>query len=257
MPPSRAAVSAPSEKKRRFHESWTFLIIVCIGVPVLFRSFFFAPFHIPSGSMKPTLLIGDFIFVSKSAYGYSRFSFPLGLNLFEGRAGGDEPKRGDIVVFRPPTNNRTDFIKRLIGLPGDRIQMIRSELYINGTRVKRQRSGSFWDTDEDTGQKRELAQYTETLPNGVSYETLDDVANGSTDNTKVFTVPEGNYFFMGDNRDHSADSRTNVVGYVPAENLIGRARVIFFSTTGRLWKLWEWPQTLRRDRLLRTLPEGK
>ncbi len=263
--PSRVSASAPTkpaaaakitEAGKPFHETWTFLIIICITLPILFRSFVYAPFHIPSGSMKPTLLIGDFLFVSKHSYGYSRYSFPLGIKLYDGRKGGALPKRGDILVFRPPLEVRTDFIKRLIGLPGDRVQVKHGELYINGVIAPRKRIEDFRDEDED-GTAHSIPRYIETLPNGVTHEVLDDVSEGEADNTEEFTVPDGKYFVMGDNRDHSMDSRFREVRFIPAENLVGRAEVIFISTKGSLWKLWQWPYTLRTERIFQPLPEGK
>ncbi len=241
------------KKKLRFYESWTFLILVCIVFPLVFRALIYSPFHIPSGSMKPSLLIGDFIFVSKSSYGYSRYSFaipllaPRGIGMFEGRKFSEQPKRGDVIVFRPPPTPHIDYIKRLVGLPGDRIQMKNGELYINGDKVERKRVEDFTDTDED-GNTRIIRHYKETLPNGVTYSVLDDELDGEWDNTEVYKVPEGHYFLMGDNRDNSADSRTPAVGFVPAENLVGRADVVFISTEDNLWKFWKWPWTMRGER---------
>lgn len=229
-----------------FYETWTFLIFFCIVVPLLIRSFFYTPFHIPSGSMKSTLLVGDYIFVSKYAYGFSRYSFPLSPPLFEGRVSAKEPERGDVIVFRLPTDTDVDYIKRLIGLPGDKIQVVEGELYLNGGRVKREPIGDF--ADEERGGQR-ITRYIETLPNGRSYEILDEVQNGTLDNTPIYTVPPGHYFFMGDNRDNSTDSRVlKTVGYVPAENLVGRAEIIFLSVRDSLWKVWTWLETMRKDR---------
>lgn len=245
------------EKKRPFHESWTFIILLCIGFPLLFRSLAYAPFHIPSGSMKPTLLVGDFLFVSKSSYGYSKYSFPLSPDLFSGRLLGEKPKRGDIVVFRPPSDTKTDYIKRLIGLPGDTIQMVNGELYLNGEKVKRVEDGVFEDAGEEDSRPRTIKRYIETLPNGVSYHIIDDINGSSTDNTPLYKVPEGHYFMMGDNRDHSADSRTRVVSYVPEENLVGRGDIIFFSTSSHFWEVWKWPTHVRPERVFTVLPGGK
>lgn len=234
-------------KEKSFYDSWTFIILVCLVLPIAFRSVAYAPFHIPSSSMKPTLLIGDFIFVSKYAYGYSRYSFPLGVPFFTGRTGDERPQRGDVVVFRPPSTPNIDFIKRVIGLPGDTIQMRGGELFINAKKVERMPMEDFVDEEED-GTVRRIKRYIETLPNGVSYATLDDEPTGRLDNTRMFKVPEGHYFMMGDNRDHSADSRTPGVSYVPEENLVGQAKIIFVSTSSKLWKFWEWGDSIRTER---------
>jgi signal peptidase I len=213
------------------------------------RSFLFQPFNIPSGSMEDTLLIGDYLFVSKSTYGYSRYSFPFGIIPFEGRfAVMSDPKRGDIVVFKFPPDNSTDYIKRLIGLPGDRVQMKEGVLYINDVAVPKEKIDDYVETIG--GEPRNIPRYRETLPNGVSYEVLDRDPQGNLDNPQVFVVPEGHYFMMGDNRDNSADSRVDV-GYVPFENFVGKAQIIFFSTNGeaRIWEVWKWPFAIRYDRL--------
>lgn len=241
------------------HETFKTLA-VAISLAVIFRSFFFEPFHIPSGSMKDTLLIGDFIFVSKSSYGYSRYSFPLGLPLFEGRKlEFSQPQRGDIIVFRPPSMPRIDYIKRLIGLPGDTIQVRGGVLYINGEEVKRERVEDYIEQMPEgfaSMRVHHVPKYRETLPNGVSYYVLDDTPVGEVDNTGVYTVPEGHYFFMGDNRDHSVDSRyLDKVGYVPAENLVGRANVIVVSVKEdkSILAFWDWPDTFRSGRFWRGL----
>jgi signal peptidase I len=206
------------------------LTIVALLSPLLIRVFLFQPFNIPAGSMKPTLLVGDYIFVSKYSYGYNRYSFPFSppLALISGRVLASEPERGDVVVFRLPRDPSTDYVKRVIGLPGDRIQMINGVLHINGTPVKREQIEDFVETDN--GQEVHVKQWRETLPNGVSHQTLDLIDNGFYDNTKEYLVPAGHYFMMGDNRDNSSDSRIeSAVGYVPAENLIGRVQNMFWS----------------------------
>lgn len=228
-------------------------IAVAVALAVIFRSFLFEPFHIPSGSMKDTLLVGDFIFVSKYSYGYSRYSFPLGLPLFEGRVGGNrEPERGDIVVFRLPREPHIDYIKRLIGMPGDTIQMKNGVLHINGQAVPKVREADFIEHQPGhVNRIRHVPKYRETLPNGVSYYVLDSEADNIVDDTGVYTVPEGHYFFMGDNRDNSIDSRfTDDVGYVPAENLVGPARVIAISVEEgeSLLAFWKWGSSLRFER---------
>ena len=220
-------------------------------IALVIRTFLFQPFNIPTGSMIPTLLIGDYLFVSKFSYGYSQHSFPFSPGLFSGRILGSSPERGDIAVFKLPIDNRTDYIKRVIGLPGDEIQMRNSVLYINGTPVPRERIEDFVERDP-YGNVRRHPQYLETLSNGVSYTTLDLVPNGLGDNTGVYRVPAGHYFMMGDNRDNSSDSRVpSSVGYVPFENFVGKAQIIFFSTDGTapIWAFWRWFDATRWDRM--------
>lgn len=243
----------PSTTKRQGEGHETFkTLFFAIALALLIRSLLFEPFHIPSGSMKDTLLVGDFIFVSKSSYGYSRYSFPLGLPFFEGRIfDGDTPRRGDIIVFRLPENPRIDYIKRLIGLPGDRIQVRDGILFLNGEEILRERVADYVETDLSGLRVRHIPKYRETLPNGVSYFVLDDTKGGEVDDTMEYVVPEGHYFFMGDNRDHSVDSRyLDRVGYVPAENLVGRAQVIVLSVEEgeSLLKFWKWDESLREGR---------
>jgi signal peptidase I len=207
------------------------LAIAVLFSPLLIRTFLFQPFNIPAGSMKPTLLVGDYIFVSKYSYGYNRYSFPFSppLALISDRVFASEPERGDVVVFRLPKDPSIDYVKRVIGLPGDRIQMVNGVLHINGTPVKREQIEDFVETDEN-GREAHIKQWRETLPNGVSHSTLDMIENGFYDNTKEYRVPAGHYFMMGDNRDNSSDSRVeNAVGYVPAENLVGRVQIMFWS----------------------------
>ncbi len=231
-------------------------IIFAIVLAFVFRSFLFDPFHIPSSSMKDGLLVGDYLFVSKYSYGYSKYSFPFGgLLPMDGRIFESQPERGDVVVFRQPKNTRIDYIKRVIGLPGDRIQMKNGILYINDTPVPRDKNPDFVETIE--GQTiTNTRSYTETLPNSVKYTILDAVQDGPADNTFIYTVPENHYFMMGDNRDNSQDSRfLDEVGFVPAENLIGKAQIIVFSVEEGtpIWQFWTWPWTLRFDRFFKTI----
>jgi len=245
--PGGEAVKKPAKKQ----ESWLEVvktIVYALLIAGVIRSFLFQPFNIPSGSMEDTLLIGDYLFVSKAAYGYSRYSFPFGLVPFNGRFMASAPKRGDVVVFKFPGDNATDYIKRLIGLPGDRIQMKDGVLYINDKAVPKVRVADY--VEDLGGTRHHVPQYRETLSNGVSYNVLDRVTQGELDNTQVFVVLEGHYFMMGDNRDNSADSRVNV-GYVPFENFVGKVEFLFFSTHGkaRFWEIWKWPADIRYERI--------
>jgi signal peptidase I len=230
-------------------------VIYAILIALVVRTVAYEPFNIPSGSMVPTLLIGDYLFVSKFSYGYSRFSLPLGLPLFSGRIFSHWPERGDVAVFKLPTDNSTDYIKRVIGLPGDHIQMRNGILYINDQPCPRKRIEDFL-YQENNGAVIPLAQYIETLPNGVKHRIIKMGDSGPLDNTQVYNVPAGDFFMMGDNRDNSQDSRVlSAVGYVPAENLVGRAEFIFFSTDGsaRLWEFWKWPFAIRYSRLFHSV----
>ncbi len=220
--------------------------LIAIGI----RTFLLEPFNIPSGSMIPTLLVGDYLFVEKYSYGYSRYSFPFSPPLFSGRIFGSLPKRGDVAVFALPRDPSIDYIKRIIGLPGDTIQVIHSQLYINGQECPRRYDGMYMETDQ--GPPIEVRRYTETLPNGVSHSILQESDNGPLDNTGVYKVPPGFVFAMGDNRDNSEDSRVlSAVGYIPIENLVGKAEFIFFSVDAQepWWEFWEWPFEIRWGRL--------
>ncbi|NBX03532.1 MAG: signal peptidase I, partial [Alphaproteobacteria bacterium] len=188
------------KKKKSSWDETIRTIVYAILIAVVFRSFAFEPFHIPSGSMKSNLLVGDYLFVSKYSYGYSRYSFPLGLPLFKGRIGGSEPKRGDVVVFRPPSQPRIDFIKRIMGLPGDKIQVKQGVLYINGAPLPRHQVDDYTD-NENPRNVHPISRFEETLPEGKVVGVLKERDNDYANNTPVFTVPEGHYFMMGDNRD--------------------------------------------------------
>jgi len=224
-------------------------IFYAILIALSIRVAAFEPFSIPSGSMIPTLLVGDYLFVSKSAYGYSRYSLPFGLPLLpEDRIFFEEPERGDVAVFKLPRDNSTDFIKRVIGLPGDRIQVKAGILHINGQPVERRKIEDHI-YENAPGQFSRINQYIETLPNGREHliaERSDD--NPGSDTPTIYTVPEKHYFMMGDNRDNSNDSRFPGVSFVPRENFVGRAEFLFFSIDGTAWKIWTWLDKLRPSR---------
>lgn len=229
-------------------------LVYAIAIALFVRTFAYEPFNIPSGSMKPTLLVGDYLFVSKFAYGYSKYSLPLSLPLFSGRIFGSLPERGDVAVFKLPTDNKTDYIKRIVGLPGDRLQMIDGLLHVNGEAVDRQAAVPF--VDDMDGRQVAVARYQETLPDSDRHHYILDLTDrGRLDNTPVFEVPAGHVFAMGDNRDNSLDSRTDAVGYIPIENLIGRAELMMFSVNGtaRIWEPWKWPWAIRYDRIFKRI----
>lgn len=229
------------------------VIIEALLLAVLIRTLAFQPFTIPSGSMMPTLLVGDYIFVNKFSYGYSKYSLPFSPDLFEGRIFGSDPERGDVVVFRKPSEPDVDYIKRVVGLPGDRIQVTNGVLSINGQPVPKQPDGNFTsDYKRDPG--TDVPVFRETFDNGASFDTLDQVPDSEGDNTREFLVPAGHFFMMGDNRDNSRDSRFDV-GFVPAENLIGRASFITFSIGNdtSFAEIWKWPSNMRWNRLLKAV----
>ncbi len=228
-------------------------VVYAVAIALFVRTFLFEPFNIPSGSMKPTLLVGDYLFVSKYAYGYSRFSLPFGLPLFEGRIFASLPERGDVVVFKLPSDESTDYIKRVVGLPGDRIQVRGGVVYVNGEAARLEPVGEV--EDEEGGRRLRARVLREYLPGDRDHLIMDLGPDGRFDDTGVFEVPEGYIFVMGDNRDNSLDSRSSHVGFVPLENLVGRAEIIFFSLRpeARFWEIWKWPWAVRFERLFQPI----
>lgn len=258
-----------------FSELWEIVktLLWAAVIAIVIRTFAYEPFNIPSGSMVPTLLEGDYLFVSKMAYGYSKFSFPGGLVPVEGRIWEGAPTRGEVVVFRPTREPETDFIKRVIGLPGDRIQVREGRLYINDVMVERQRIEDYVNSDNRAEGKE---QYLETLPGGVTHRIIESLGDaGPADNTPVYIVPADHYFMMGDNRDGSNDSRAirlgeqcgtgtidesnkdclDTVGFVAKENLIGPAKILFWSygSSFRWYNPITWVTALRFERLLNVI----
>ena len=240
------------------------VIIQALLIAFVVRTFLYQPFNIPSPSMYPTLRVGDYVFVSKLSYGYSKYSFNFSLGIsgvewvkccsmidFPGRVVlADTPKRGDVAVFKLPTDTNIDYIKRVIGLPGDRIRVENGVVFINDVAIKKERIEDYNDLYEN-GAQTPVPQYEETLPNGVKYHVLDTSPVSAADNTDEYVVPAGHYFMMGDNRDNSQDSRyLDKVGYVPVENFVGRADIIFFSISpnARLVEVWRWPFVIRWGR---------
>lgn len=226
-------------------------VVIAGAIAFTFRSFAFEPFNIPSGSMLPTLLIGDFLFVSKYSYGYSRHSLPWSLPVIPDRIFFTPPERGDIAVFRYPADTSIDYIKRIIGLPGDTVQVKQGRLYINGEMMPRTPDGIFEERDQYNRVVR-LQRYVETLPNGVQHYILERSDNHPFDNTPLYTVPKDHFFAMGDNRDNSADSREQrSVGYIPMVNLVGKAELMFFSidTDSKNFGIYGVPGGIRWERI--------
>ena len=225
-------------------------ILLAIFIAILIRTFIVEPFNIPSGSMKPNLLIGDFIFVSKWSYGYSRHSLPFSIPLMPKKIFSKYPKRGDIVVFKTPADNRTDYIKRVIGLPGDKIRISNGSIIINDNLILRKKLKDFLDIDSKGNFKR-IRQYKEYFKD-IEFNVLDITDQSQADNTQVYQVPENHFFVMGDNRDNSQDSRfLNMVGYIPMENLVGKAQFIFFSLeNARFFQIWKWYKAIRFSRIM-------
>ncbi len=243
------------ENKKHSWDDTIKTVVIALLLALTFRSFAYEPFHIPSGSMKSNLLVGDYLFVSKYTYGYSRYSFPLGMVPIKDRIWKSEPQRGDVVVFRLPVNTRVDYIKRLMGLPGDHIQVKHGIVYINGKPLPRTRIDNYVD-DENRLSVKSVPRFEETLPEGKIINILKERKFGIADDTEEYIVPEGHYFMMGDNRDNSRDSRyMNEVGFVPAANLVGRAEMVFVSVddTIRWYNPISWFTSMRLDRFFQTI----
>ena len=227
-------------------------VALAVFIALLIRSFVAEPFNIPSGSMKPNLLVGDFIFVSKWSYGYSKHSLPFSLPLIPSKIFSKLPKRGDVAVFKTPEDNRTDYIKRVIGLPGDEIRVVNGEIYLNQNKILRKKLNDFIDNDNNVFIKR-IRKYEEYHDN-LTFEILDIMDDGIVDNTELFIVPDGYFFVMGDNRDNSQDSRFKTVGFIPIDNLVGKARFIFFSLeNSRFLEIWKWPKAIRGNRIFKKI----
>jgi signal peptidase I len=252
-PEQETPTTATEQPKLTDADSWwdlTRILIYAVLIALVERTLLFQPYNIPSGSMEDTLLIGDYVFVEKFSYGYSRHSLPWGRLLPSfGRLWAAEPARGDVAVFTPPAEPEKDYIKRIVGLPGDRVQMLHGVLYINDKPIPKVRVPDY--VEDENGYEHHIARYRETMPNGKSYYVLDKDADGLYDTTQVYTVPAGQYFVMGDNRDDSADSR-GALGPIPAEYLVGKAELVFWSFDERkahVWTLWKWPRAIRWGRL--------
>jgi len=243
-----------SIKKNYWLENFkTFFIAILIALTL--RTFAFEPFSIPSGSMKPTLLEGDYLFVSKYSFGYSKHSFPMSFPSFSGRVLGKYPERGDVAVFKFTQNTRIDYIKRIVGLPGDTVQVVDGILYLNNIAIKRKSKGT-WRAKDRNNIMQTYNRYEENLSDNFIYDVLDATPNGMLDNTDIYTVPAGHIFAMGDNRDQSSDSRIlSQLGFIPFDHLVGKAQIIFYSRdrSEPLWKLWLWPSSVRLERIFKKI----
>jgi len=238
-----------SKVKGSFSELFKTLMIAG-SIAIIFRSIFFEPFNIPSGSMIPTLLVGDYLFVSKYSYGYSKYSFPFGIVPIDDRLLDENPKRGDVIVFRKPGDESIDYIKRLIGLPGDTVQVRNGILLVNNKEAKRLKT-NMGKMKNIFGQEKVFIEYKEKFENTNFHKIIESSDSDPFDNTIEFIVPQNNFFFMGDNRDNSRDSRTSEVGFVPKKNLIGKAQIIFFShnSEASFYEFWKWHKSIRFSRI--------
>ena len=246
------------KKNENFFLSLFWIVLIAL----IFRAFLFQSYNIPSGSMLKNLLVGDYIFVSKYTYGYSKHSLPFSIPLIPNRIFSSEPMRGDVVVFKLPSDGKTDYIKRVIGMPGDKIQIINGEVYINNQRLSYKEIGIYEDNNLINRKKKtlgcrneKLKVLEETLPNGKSYNILDSNITSYADNTGIYNVPKDHFFVMGDNRDNSQDSRfISTVGFIPYENLVGKAQFIFFSLeNARFLQIWKWPNSIRYERIFQKI----
>ena len=243
-------MSVEKKKENNSFKELLKTLVIAGSIAIFFRSIFFEPFNIPSGSMIPTLLVGDYLFVSKYSYGYSRYSFPFGVVPISNRVLEETPKRGDVIVFRKPGDETIDYIKRLVGLPNDTVQVKKGVLFINSKEIKRIKT-NIGIMKNNFGNEKVFTQYEEIFDNKNIHQIIESSDNDPFDDTIEFKVPEGHFFFMGDNRDNSRDSRTPEVGFVPQKNLIGKAQIIFFSHNGSasIFEFWKWHKSIRFSRI--------
>lgn len=238
--------------KEKFKDSWGSLV-VAILIALALRTFVAEPFSIPSSSMVPSLLVGDYLYVAKYGYGYSRYSLPFGPNLFSGRIFGTDPKQGEVAVFMGARDPDVRYIKRVIGTPGDIVENKRGVLYVNGIEAKQRQIEDYVEKTA-TGRHKRVAQYIETLPNGVEHKIIREDPEGLVpeDNMGPYHVPKDHYFMMGDNRNGSGDSRFPFMGYIPYDNFVGPAKFVFFSIDASIldiWRVWDWPEIIRTKRI--------
>lgn len=253
-------MSKNEKKANGIYESVT-VILEALCIAFLIRTLLFQPFNIPSSSMEPNLLVGDYLFVSKYSYGYSRHSIPFSPPIMKGRIWGAEPKRGDVLVFKKPNDISLDFVKRVVGLPGDIVQLKHGIVHVNGRPFTREKLEQKPETEWSEQYRRlikfpNVVYYRETNPEGVSYIVREAEGDmGGYDNTREYIVPEGHYFMMGDNRDRSEDSRSSDVSFVPYENLVGRVEILFFSVEpgNAAWQFWRWPWSARWGRIFKSV----